>query len=83
VAGVGLLYHEATFGEEHDALARKVGHSTARQAATVARDAGAGRLLLGHFSARYRSPETLEEEARQIFPATEAAREGQSYDITS
>jgi ribonuclease Z len=83
VAGVGLLYHESTFGEEHDALARKVGHSTARQAATVARDAGAGRLLLGHFSARYRSPEILEEEARQIFPATDAAREGQSYDITS
>jgi ribonuclease Z len=83
VAGVGLLYHEATFGDEHDALARKVGHSTARQAATVAREAGVGRLLLGHFSARYKSPGTLEEEARQIFPAAEAAREGQSYDITS
>jgi ribonuclease Z len=83
VAGVGLLYHEATFGDEHDALARQVGHSTARQAATVAREAGVGRLLLGHFSARYKSPETLEEEARQIFPATEAAREGRSYDITS
>ncbi len=82
VAGVTLLYHEATFGDEHDALARKVGHSTARQAATVARDAGVGRLLLGHFSARYKSPETLEEEARQVFPATDAAREGQSYDIT-
>ncbi len=83
VAGVGLLYHEATFGDDHDALARQVGHSTARQAATVARDAGVGRLLLGHFSARYKSPEILEEEARQVFPATEAAREGESYDVTS
>ncbi len=81
VAGVGLLYHEATFGEEHDALARQTGHSTARHAATVAKEAGVKRLLLGHFSARYKSPEQLEEEARKIFPATEAALEGHTYDI--
>lgn len=81
VAGVGLLYHEATFGEEHDALARQTGHSTARHAATVAKEAGVQRLLLGHFSARYKSPALLEEEARKIFPATEAALEGHTYDI--
>lgn len=81
VAGVGLLYHEATFGEEHDALARQTGHSTARHAATVAKEAGVHRLLLGHFSARYKSPALLEEEARKIFPATEAALEGHTYDI--
>lgn len=81
VQGVDLLYHEATFGDDNEALARKTGHSTARNAATVARDAGAGRLILGHFSARYRSPSTLEEEARQVFEASEAAREGNSYDI--
>ncbi|HZM13690.1 MAG TPA: ribonuclease Z [Bacteroidales bacterium] len=81
VSGVGLLYHEATFGEEHDALARQTGHSTARHAATVAKEAGVQRLLLGHFSARYKSPALLEEEARKIFPATEAALEGHTYDI--
>jgi ribonuclease Z len=81
VAGVSMLYHEATFGDDHESLARQTGHSTARHAATVAREAGAGRLLLGHFSARYKSPVQLEEEARQIFPGAEAAREGETYDI--
>jgi len=81
VAGVGLLYHEATFGNDHDALAKQTGHSTASHAATVAREAGVQRLLLGHFSARYKSPGPLEEEARKIFPASEAAVEGRTYDI--
>ncbi|NLE36278.1 MAG: ribonuclease Z [Bacteroidales bacterium] len=81
VSGVDLLYHEATFGDDNDALALKTGHSTARHAAMVARDAGVKRLLLGHFSARYRSTAPLEEEARQIFPDTEAAREGVTYEI--
>ncbi|MCU0378237.1 MAG: ribonuclease Z [Bacteroidales bacterium] len=81
VAGVNMLYHEATFGDDHETLARQTGHSTARHAAVVAREAGAGRLLLGHFSARYKSPVQLEEEARQVFPASEAAREGETYDI--
>ena len=81
VRGVDLLYHEATFGDDNEELAKKTGHSTARQAAAVARDAGVGRLILGHFSARYRSPAMLEEEARQVFPLSEAAREGAMYDI--
>lgn len=81
VSGVDLLYHEATFGDDNEALALKTGHSTARHAATVARDAGVKKLILGHFSARYRSPAPLEEEARQIFPNTEAAREGNTYEI--
>jgi ribonuclease Z len=82
VRGVDLLYHEATFGDDNDALALKTGHSTARHAAMVARDAGVTRLLLGHFSARYRSPAPLEEQARKIFPDTEAAREGVTYEIS-
>jgi ribonuclease Z len=81
VTGVDLLYHEATFGDDNEALALKTRHSTARHAATVAHDAGVKRLLLGHFSARYRSPAQLEEEARQVFPETEAAREGITYEI--
>jgi len=82
VKGVDLLYHEATFGDDNEALAKKTGHSTARHAATVAREAGATKLLLGHFSARYRSTEVLEEEARQIFANTESAHEGNTYDIS-
>ena len=81
VRGVDLLYHEATFGDDNEALALKTGHSTARHAATVARDAGVKRLILGHFSARYRSPASLEEQAREVFPDTEAAREGTTYEI--
>jgi ribonuclease Z len=81
VRGVDLLYHEATFGDDNEDLAHKTGHSTARHAATVARDAGVKRLVIGHFSARYRTVEGLEEEARQVFAATEAAREGASYII--
>jgi len=82
VRGVDLLYHEATFDDDHDSLARETGHSTARNAATVALQAGVKQLILGHFSARYKSPETLVEEARQVFPQTEAAREGTTYDVT-
>ena len=81
VKGVDLLYHEATFGDDNVALAKKTRHSTARDAATVARDAGVQRLLLGHFSARYRSTAGLEEEARQVFANSESAREGITYDI--
>lgn len=81
VSGVDLLYHEATFGDDNDGLAVKTRHSTASHAAKVALAAGAAKLLLGHFSARYRSPVTLEEEARRIFPDCEAAREGVTYEI--
>ncbi len=81
VRGVDLLYHEATFGDDNEALAVKTAHSTARHAANVARDAGAKKLLIGHFSARYKSADILEKEAREVFAATEAAREGTSYII--
>ncbi len=81
VRGVDLLYHEATFGDDNEELAVKTAHSTARHAATVARDAGAKKLLIGHFSARYKSVDILEKEAREVFSATEAAREGTAYII--
>jgi ribonuclease Z len=73
-----VLVHEATFGESRRAMAGERGHSTAAQAAEVARAAGARRLLLTHFSARYQegSEETVEDllrEARAVFPATDAA----------
>ena len=80
-ADADLLLHEATFTDEHAARAQKVAHSTARQAATVARDAGARRLLLTHFSARYADTAQLVAEAREVFPETEAAEELRRYDV--
>ena len=76
-----LLYHDATFAEEHRDRAEKTGHSTARQAATVARDAGVERLLLGHLSARYPNPTPLVREAQSVFPETEIAEELRRYEL--
>ena len=76
VRGVDVLYHEATFTEEHAAEAVISYHSTAEQAATVARQGGVGRLILGHFSGRYSDAEQHLKEARVIFPATDQAVEG-------
>lgn len=76
VKGVDLLYHEATYADDCAQKARERFHSTASEAARVARDAGAGRLLLGHFSKAYPNEEQHLAEARAIFPATDIAREG-------
>ena len=73
--GADLVLHDATFGDEFEARARETGHSTAREAATVARDAGARRLLLTHLSARHPDPAGLVAEAREAFAATDAAEE--------
>src|SRR5215813_3146403 len=67
---VDLLIHEATYTEEFAAEAQQYGHSTATQAARTARDAGARRLLITHFSSRYPDPAPLLQEAREIFPDT-------------
>lgn len=76
VSGVDLLYHEATFASDNKSLAAKTGHSTSEQAARVALDAGAGRLVIGHFSARYKDVSDLLKEAQVIFPDTIAAADG-------
>ena len=65
--GVSTLYHESTYGEDHLLLAEKYAHSTARQAALVARDAGVGQLLLGHYSSRYEDEQILLKEAQKVF----------------
>jgi ribonuclease Z len=81
VKGVTLLYHEATFGKDMGKLAKITGHSTTEDAARTAADAGAGTLIIGHFSARYREPGMLLAEAKELFPATLAAKDGTTYEI--
>jgi ribonuclease Z len=78
---VDLLYHEATFADSEKERAAQTMHSTARQAAQVAKDAGVKRLLIGHYSSRYDTPNTLQEEAREIFPETTAVNEGDTFCI--
>lgn len=81
VRGVDLLYHEATFPDECQLRAAQTAHSTARQAAQVARDAQAGRLIIGHFSASIKDEEALLKEAQEVFPQTCLAHEGLTLDV--
>jgi ribonuclease Z len=75
--GADLLVHDSTFGDAEEERAGETLHSTARQAARVAREAGVGKLVLTHLSTRYdRESGTLLEQARQEFPATEVAHDG-------
>ena len=76
IRGADLLYHEATFLEDLKERAAQTHHSTARQAAQLAADAGVQRLLLGHFSSRYKLLEPLLHEAHAVYPNAELALEG-------
>lgn len=76
-----LVYHDATFAAGDLSRAERTGHSTAAEAAGVALEAGAERLLLGHFSARYRSTDELVQEARRVFKNSHAAEELKRYSI--
>lgn len=75
ITGANLLYHEATFSNADLARAQETFHSSAAQAATIAQAANAGRLLIGHFSARYPDEQILLREALEIFPHTQLACE--------
>ena len=76
IKGVDVLYHEATFAEAEIKRAEKTAHSTARQAAEIARLAEVKKLVIGHYSSRYKELDTLLQEAQDIFPNTELAFEG-------
>ncbi len=79
--GVSLLYHEATFMDEDKDKAVETKHSTAADAARMARACGAGKLVIGHFSARYRDLEPLLTEARAVFTNTVLAIEGNTFEL--
>lgn len=81
VRGVNVLYHETTYGSDSIERAREYYHSTAAQAAQVAKDAHVGLLLMGHYSARYEDENVLLEEARRIFPRSELTDEGKVFDV--
>ena len=81
IQGVDLLFHESTFMEADAARAKTTLHSTASQAAQIAKAANAKRLVLGHFSARYEDETPLLEEARAIFPNTLLAHENLQIEI--
>ena len=81
VHGVDLLYHEATFLDKDRALAKETGHTTALQAGKAAATAEVKRLLLGHFSSRYKDETAFQEEACTLFPNTILAVEGETIGI--
>jgi ribonuclease Z len=79
--GVDLLYHEATFMQEDKKKASETFHSTTADAATIALQAQAKALVIGHFSARYRDLDLLLKEAQEIFPSASLAIEGQTFKL--
>jgi ribonuclease Z len=81
IKGVDLLYHEATFLDDREDLAAITGHSTARQAAVIAQRAGAGHLVLGHYSSRYAYFDLFLEQAREVFPHTSLGMDGAVFQV--
>jgi ribonuclease Z len=78
---VDLLYHEATYADEGKKRAKETGHSTARQAAEIAGEAKVKKLILGHFSNRYKNLDLLLNEATEEFKNTELALDGKIFEI--
>ncbi|MDD2595600.1 MAG: ribonuclease Z [Bacteroidales bacterium] len=81
IKGVDLLFMEATFAENMAEMAKATNHSTAKQTAGIAVEAGAGKLVIGHYSSRYKDLNVLLDEAKEIFPNTFLANEGMVFEV--
>ena len=81
IKDVDMLYHETTFLYADEKLAHETFHTTSKQAAELALKAGAGKLLIGHFSSRYKHLSEFESEAREIFSSTTAVNDGDVFEV--
>ena len=81
IENVDLMYHDSTYTTEFESLAKANFHSTSAQAAMCAKEANAKKLLLGHFSSRYKSLDEMLNEAREVFSNTFLAKEGIKFEI--
>ena len=81
IENIDVLYHESTFLQSEENLAKKTLHSTAKEAATIALKANAKQLILGHYSTRYESIELFKEEAETIFSEVLLADDGKSFEF--
>ncbi len=81
IKGVDVLYHEATFLDSEAHLSEKTKHSTAKQAASIAKQAQVGKLILGHYSTRYKTIELFKTEAQSIFNNVALANDGKVFDL--
>ena len=79
IDGVDLLYHESTFLTDKEDLAAKTGHSTAKQAATIAKKANVKKLVLGHYSSRYKNISLFKKEAQEVFENVSLAETGRVF----
>ncbi|MEL6812447.1 MAG: ribonuclease Z [Bacteroidota bacterium] len=81
ITGATSLYHESTFLDKDHHLAEKTAHSTAKEAAVIAKKAEVHQLILGHYSGRYGDFEAFKQEAKEVFPNVELAQDGVIFDI--
>lgn len=81
ISNVTAIYHESTFLDKHEHLCEPTKHSTAKQAALIARDANAGTLILGHYSTRYDNLNSFRKEAQSIFENVELADDGKVFNF--
>ncbi|MFV0247795.1 MAG: ribonuclease Z [Tenacibaculum sp.] len=83
IKNVDILYHEATFLKDKEYLCKKTKHSTAEQAASIANQANAKKLIIGHYSSRYKDILAFKKEAQTVFKNVELAQTGKRYTINS
>ena len=81
IRNVGVLYHESTFLESHAHLTKKTKHSTAKEAASIAKQANVGTLLLGHYSTRYGNLNLFKSEAQEVFDNVELCDDGKTFEF--